>query len=253
MQPFKIVIPARHGSTRLPGKPLLNLAGRPMIVHVCERALEAGGEVFVATDDLRIQEAVKGLEVTAVMTREDHASGSERITEVADQLGWSDDTLIVNLQGDEPLMDPRLIQQLAEALGPSESARTATLAARIQERQEIFDPNAVKVVIDRNGHALYFSRAPIPWDRASFSTEGAVLKPEQVWYRHIGIYAYSTGFLRDYIRWPTSPLETVESLEQLRILYQGEKIRVVPVDSAPQAGVDTAADLARVDLLLRSR
>ena len=253
MQPFKIVIPARHGSTRLPGKPLLNLAGRPMIVHVCERALEAGGEVFVATDDLRIQEAVKGLEVTAVMTREDHASGSERITEVADQLGWSDDTLIVNLQGDEPLMDPRLIQQLAEALGPSESARTATLAARIQERQEIFDPNAVKVVIDRNGHALYFSRAPIPWDRASFSTEGAVLKPEQVWYRHIGIYAYSTGFLRDYIRWPTSPLETVESLEQLRILYQGEKIRVVPVDSAPQAGVDTGADLARVDLLLRSR
>ena len=253
MQAFKIVIPARHGSTRLPGKPLLNLAGRPMIVHVCERALEAGGEVFVATDDLRIQEAVKGLEVTAVMTREDHASGSERITEVADQLGWSDDTLIVNLQGDEPLMDPRLIQQLAEALGPSESARTATLAARIQERQEIFDPNAVKVVIDRNGHALYFSRAPIPWDRASFSTEGAVLKPEQVWYRHIGIYAYSTGFLRDYIRWPTSPLETVESLEQLRILYQGEKIRVVPVDSAPQAGVDTAADLARVDLLLRSR
>lgn len=253
MQPFKIVIPARHGSTRLPGKPLLNLAGRPMIVHVCERALEAGGEVFVATDDLRIQEAVKGLEVTAVMTREDHASGSERITEVADQLGWSDDTLIVNLQGDEPLMDPRLIQQLAEALGPSESARTATLAARIQERQEIFDPNAVKVVIDGNGHALYFSRAPIPWDRASFSTEGAVLKPEQVWYRHIGIYAYSTGFLRDYIRWPTSPLETVESLEQLRILYQGEKIRVVPVDSAPQAGVDTGADLARVDLLLRSR
>lgn len=253
MQAFKIVIPARHGSTRLPGKPLLNLAGRPMIVHVCERALEAGGEVFVATDDLRIQEAVKGLEVTAVMTREDHASGSERITEVADQLGWSDDTLIVNLQGDEPLMDPRLIQQLAEALGPSESARTATLAARIQERQEIFDPNAVKVVIDGNGHALYFSRAPIPWDRASFSTEGAVLKPEQVWYRHIGIYAYSTGFLRDYIRWPTSPLETVESLEQLRILYQGEKIRVVPVDSAPQAGVDTAADLARVDLLLRSR
>ena len=253
MQPFKIVIPARHGSTRLPGKPLLNLAGRPMIVHVCERALEAGGEVFVATDDLRIQEAVKGLEVTAVMTREDHASGSERISEVADQLGWSDDTLIVNLQGDEPLMDPRLIQQLAEALGPSESARTATLAARIQERQEIFDPNAVKVVIDGNGHALYFSRAPIPWDRASFSTEGAVLKPEQVWYRHIGIYAYSTGFLRDYIRWPTSPLETVESLEQLRILYQGEKIRVVPVDSAPQAGVDTGADLARVDLLLRSR
>ena len=224
-----------------------------MIVHVCERALEAGGEVFVATDDLRIQEAVKGLEVTAVMTREDHASGSERITEVADQLGWSDDTLIVNLQGDEPLMDPRLIQQLAEALGPSESARTATLAARIQERQEIFDPNAVKVVIDGNGHALYFSRAPIPWDRASFSTEGAVLKPEQVWYGHIGIYAYSTGFLRDYIRWPTSPLETVESLEQLRILYQGEKIRVVPVDSAPQAGVDTGADLARVDLLLRSR
>lgn len=251
MQPFKIVIPARHGSTRLPGKPLLNLAGRPMIVHVCERALEAGGEVFVATDDLRIQEAVKGLEVTAVMTREDHASGSERITEVADRLGWSDDTLIVNLQGDEPLMDPGLIRQLAGALGPKEPARTATLATPIRDREEIFDPNAVKVVIDSKGHALYFSRAPIPWHRASFGTKDAALEANHAWFRHIGIYAYTTGFLRDYIRWPTSPLETLESLEQLRILFQGEKIRVIPIESAPQAGVDTEADLRRVDALMR--
>lgn len=250
MSGYRIVIPARHGSSRLPGKPLLPIAGRPMIVHVCERALEAGDEVYVATDDERIRDAVAGLPVTVVMTREDHASGTERIAEVADRLGWDDDELVVNLQGDEPLMQPGLIRRLAATLAGQDRARMATLAAPIHEVAEVFDPNAVKVVLDREGHALYFSRAPIPWNRSHFGCEEPVLPADFPWLRHIGIYAYSTGFLRDYVRWPASRLESVETLEQLRILWQGERILVLPVEEAPQAGVDTEADLRRVEGIL---
>ncbi len=249
MTRFKIVIPARHGSSRLPGKPLLDIAGQPMIVHVCERALEAGDDVYVATDDERIATAVAHLPVTAVMTREDHASGTERITEVADQLDWPDDTLVVNLQGDEPLMQPDLIRQLASALAEQNTAEIATLAALIDDPSDVFDPHAVKVVLDRFGHALYFSRAPIPWHRDSFGQTGRQAGCDYPWRRHIGIYAYSAGFLRRYVNWPPSQLESVEALEQLRILWQGERILVVPVDSAPPAGVDTEADLQRVTRL----
>ncbi|MDD1651064.1 MAG: 3-deoxy-manno-octulosonate cytidylyltransferase, partial [Methylococcaceae bacterium] len=246
MSGVKIVIPARHGSSRLPGKPLLNIAGKPMIVHVCERALEAGKEVYVATDDERISAAVAGLPVTAVMTREDHGSGTERIAEVADQLGWPDDTLVVNLQGDEPLMQPELIRQLAETLATEASAEIATLAAPIEDPADVFDPHAVKVVLDRHGHALYFSRAPIPWHRESFAQTDRAAAADFPWLRHIGIYAYTAGFLRRYVNWPASRLESVEALEQLRILWQGERIRVLTVASAPHAGVDTEADLRRV-------
>ncbi len=246
MDDVKIVIPARHGSSRLPGKPLLDIAGKPMIVHVCERALEAGDAVFVATDDARIAAAVSDLPVTAVMTRADHASGTERIAEVADRLGWPDATRVVNLQGDEPLMQPQLIRQLAAALGDQDSAQMATLAAPIHDRAEAFDPHAVKVVLDRHGHALYFSRAPVPWHRDGFSQPQAPLADSFPWLRHIGIYAYTAGFLRRYINWPASQLESIEALEQLRILWQGERIRVLPVASAPHAGVDTEADLRRV-------
>jgi 3-deoxy-manno-octulosonate cytidylyltransferase (CMP-KDO synthetase) len=252
MADFKIVIPARHGSSRLPGKPLLDIAGKPMIVHVCERALEAGREVFVATDDRRIAQAVANLPVTAVMTREDHNSGTERITEVADQLNWPDDTLVVNLQGDEPLMRPALIRQLADALA-QQTAEIATLAAPIEDPADVFDPHAVKVVLDRHGHALYFSRAPIPWHRDSFSQTDRQVAAEYPWLRHIGIYAYSAGFLRRYVNWPASQLEAVEALEQLRILWHGERILVVPIDSAPHAGVDTEADLQRVQNLLSAQ
>jgi len=246
MVDFKIVIPARHGSSRLPGKPLLDIAGRPMIVHVCERALEAGAsEVVLATDDERIAEAVSGLPVRAVMTREDHNSGTERITEAAGIMGWSDDTIIVNLQGDEPLIPPDLKRRLARLLAKQDVAEVATLAAPILDRSEIFNPNAVKVVLDRDGHALYFSRAPIPWHRDSFSVV-AELPEGFPWLRHIGVYAYSVGFLRRYVAWSPSPLESIESLEQLRILWMGEKILVMPVDSAPEAGVDTHEDLLRV-------
>lgn len=250
MTAFKIVIPARHGSSRLPGKPLLPLAGKPMIAHVCERALEAGNEVFVATDDDRIRIAVAGIPVTAVMTREDHTSGTERIAEVADLQDWPDDTLIVNLQGDEPLMQPDLIRRLAEALAQQDAAHIATLAAPIHDPAEVRDSNAVKVVLDLHGYALYFSRAPIPWNRDSFDQHDTRLPDDFPWLRHIGIYAYTAGFLRRYVNWPASRLESIEALEQLRILWQGERILVVPVDSAPHAGVDTAADLDRVERVL---
>ena len=246
---FKIVIPARLGSSRLPGKPLLDILGKPMIVHVCERALESGGEVFVATDDDRIIRAVESLRVTALMTREDHQSGTERISEVAERLSWPDQELIVNLQGDEPLIQPNLIRQLAAALKSQTRAEVATLAAPVHRAEEVFDPHAVKVVMDHQGYALYFSRAPIPWDRQTFQTKRDVLPSAPLWFRHIGIYAYTGGFLRRYVSWPSSELERVEALEQLRILYQGEALKVVVVDSAPPAGVDTPADLERVKAL----
>lgn len=252
MADFKIVIPARYGSTRLPGKPLLPIAGKPMIVHVCERALEAGDEVFLATDDERIGLAVADLPVKAVMTRPDHASGTERIAEVADLMGWPDDTIVVNLQGDEPLMRPALIRDLATALAGQQVAQVATLAAPIRELDEVFAPQAVKTVLDRQGYALYFSRAPIPWNRDGFASgpAHATLPDDFPWLRHIGIYAYSAGFLRRYVRWPASQLEAVEALEQLRILWQGERILVLPVDQAPHAGVDTEGDLRRVEEVL---
>lgn len=247
MVDFKIVIPARHGSSRLPGKPLLDIAGRPMIAHVCASALQAGaGEVVVATDDERIVEAVAGLPVRAVMTRQDHSSGTERIAEAADLLGWPDEAIVVNLQGDEPLIPPDLKRRLARLLARQDVAEVATLAAPIRDRAEIFNPHAVKVVLDRDGHALYFSRAPIPWHRDAFAAPEGGLPEGFPWLRHIGIYAYSVGFLRRYVAWAPSPLEAVESLEQLRILWMGERILVMPVDSAPEAGVDTEEDLRRV-------
>lgn len=250
---FKTVIPARLGSSRLPGKPLLEIAGEPMIVHVCKRALEAGGEVFVATDDQRIVDAVAKLDVKALMTREDHASGTDRITEVAEREGWSDDTLVVNLQGDEPLMQPHLIEELAKGLAEDAEASVATLAAPIREGEELFDPNAVKVVVNRLGHALYFSRAPIPWHRDRFRESQKDLPEHGAWLRHIGIYAYRCGFLRRYVRWPQSALEQIEALEQLRILWQGEKIRVMTVAQPPHAGVDTPEDLERVCRIIASK
>jgi 3-deoxy-manno-octulosonate cytidylyltransferase (CMP-KDO synthetase) len=220
-----------------------------MIVHVCERALEAGEEVYVATDDERIRAAVADLPVEALLTRPDHHSGTERIAEVAERLGWAEDAIVVNLQGDEPLMRPDLIRHLAEALAARPDIRVATLAAPIADADEIFDPHAVKTVLDKDGQALYFSRAPIPWHRHSFG--GAPNLPDAFpWLRHIGIYAYSAGFLRRYVSWPPSPLEAIEALEQLRILWHGERILVLPVDEAPHAGVDTHADWQRVERVL---
>lgn len=250
--PFKVVVPARYASTRLPGKPLLDIAGKPMILHVCDRALQANAEqVIVATDDDRIFKAVRSADVEAVMTRPDHHSGTERIAEVAKKYSWRDSDIIVNLQGDEPLLPPAYIQDVAAALALQQQAGIATLAAPIEDPEEVFNANAVKVVVDGNGYALYFSRAPIPWDRDHFDSNQQTLADTSQYLRHIGLYAYRTGFLQRYVTWPASMLEKIEALEQLRILWQGEAILVKTVPTAPLAGVDTPADLQRVINILK--
>jgi 3-deoxy-manno-octulosonate cytidylyltransferase (CMP-KDO synthetase) len=248
---FKVVIPARYGSTRLPGKPLLTIAGKPMIAHVCAKAQQAGAaQVVVATDDERIYRVVTDLGVSALITRADHQSGTERITEVAEHFGWQADDLIVNLQGDEPLVPAELIRELAVELASQEHAGIATLAAKITETAELFNPNAVKVVLNNAGYALYFSRAAIPWDRDGFAQAQPQPTGKMPYYRHIGMYAYRVGFLRRYCSWLPSALESVESLEQLRILWYGEQIKVRVIANTPAAGVDTQEDLLRVEALL---
>ncbi|WP_262965854.1 3-deoxy-manno-octulosonate cytidylyltransferase [Methylobacter psychrophilus] len=248
---FKVVIPARYASTRLPGKPLLTIAGKPMIAHVCERAQEAGAEeIVVATDDQRIFQTVYDLGINVVMTRSDHQSGTERIAEVAQQCGWSGDEIIVNLQGDEPLIPPSMIREVAVALAGQKLAGIATLAAKISHAEEIFNPNAVKVVLNKDGYALYFSRAPIPWERETFTQAGGKPSEGRQYLRHIGLYAYTVDFLNRYCSWEPSPLESIESLEQLRILWHGEAIIVNVVEKTPEAGVDTQQDLIRVEQAL---
>ncbi|MGZ8225437.1 MAG: 3-deoxy-manno-octulosonate cytidylyltransferase [Methylococcaceae bacterium] len=248
---FKVVIPARYGSTRLPGKPLLNIAGKPMIVHVCERAKEANAdEIIVATDDDRIFQTVSGLGIKAVMTRPDHQSGTERIAEVASLCGWAGNEMIVNLQGDEPLIPPAYIRDVASALAHQNQAGIATLAAAILDSAEIFNPNAVKVVLNKAGYALYFSRAPIPWERGRFTDAGGEPSGKMPYLRHIGMYAYTVDFLNRYCQWDASPLEAIEALEQLRILWRGEAVLVKTVDKTPAAGVDTQEDLLRVEQVL---
>lgn len=248
---FKVVIPARYGSSRLPGKPLLDIAGKPMIAHVCERAQEADAEeVVVATDDQRIFQAVSDLGIKAVMTGVDHQSGTERIAEVARLCGWSGDDIIVNLQGDEPLIPPEAIREVAATLASQKLAGIATLATKIIDSDEIFNPNAVKVVLNQAGYALYFSRAPIPWERGVFDQEDKVPSGAVPYLRHIGLYAYRVNFLNRYCSWPASKLESVEALEQLRILWQGEAILVKVIAKTPEAGVDTQEDLLRVRRIL---
>jgi 3-deoxy-manno-octulosonate cytidylyltransferase (CMP-KDO synthetase) len=249
--PFKAVIPARYASTRLPGKPLLPIAGKAMILHVCERALEAGAEdVVVATDDQRIFDSVQAHGVHAVMTSPQHQNGTERIAEVAQTMQWDHRSIVVNVQGDEPLLPPAYIKLAAESLAQQTHAAVATLATKIADSKEIFNPNAVKTVLDKHGHALYFSRAPIPWDRDRFQQEPRQTDPDMPYWRHIGLYAYTVAFLHRYAQWTPSPLESIESLEQLRILWHGEAILVNAVDAAPPAGVDTEEDLARVEQYL---
>jgi len=245
---FKVVIPARYGSSRLPGKPLLNIAGKPMVLHVCDRAKEAGAEqIVVATDDVRILKTVKNYGFDAVMTSAGHESGTERLAEVADIYQWNDEDVIVNVQGDEPLIPAEYIALAANSLAQQTVAGIATLAAEISTIEEIFNPNAVKVVLDKQNYALYFSRAAIPWDREGFQQEKSLLAEQAVYLRHIGMYAYRVSFLQRYIKWQTSVLEKIEMLEQLRILWQGEKILVAKVEKAPEAGVDTQEDLLRVE------
>lgn len=252
---FKVVIPARYASTRLPGKPLLDIAGKSMIAHVCQRAIEAEADVVVvATDDQRIFDKVTDLGLQAVMTDPNHQSGTERINQVAQQLEWADDDIVVNLQGDEPLIPPAYIKDVALALGSQKKAGIATLAAEIKDEQEVFNPNAVKVVLNKEHYALYFSRAAIPWDRNSFTATGGNISKDMPYLRHIGMYTYTVKFLKDYCSWDASVLESIESLEQLRILWHGEPILVKTVSKTPEAGVDTQEDLERVEqVILNSR
>ncbi len=245
---FVVVIPARYASTRLPGKPLADIHGKPMVQHVVEKALQSGADrVIVATDDARVQQALQSTGVEVCMTSPDHQSGTERLAEVCRHYGFAADTIIVNVQGDEPLIPPVIIRQVADNLAAA-SAPMATLSVPIRDAEEAFNPNAVKVVTDREGYALYFSRASIPWDRDRFAQSREQIGDH--YQRHIGIYAYRAGFIQRYVDWAPSVLEQVEALEQLRVLWYGEKIHVAQALQAPPVGVDTQADLDKVRALL---
>lgn len=248
---FKVVIPARHGSTRLPGKPLLEIAGKPMIQHVVERARASRArDIVVATDDPRIVDVCATFGADALLTGADHRSGSDRVAEVIERRGWSDDIVVVNLQGDEPCMPPALIDQVAADLAAQSRVGMATLAYPISDWETLFDIHVVKVVTDAAGFALYFSRAPLPWHRDELMGQRGMLPKSVPFLRHIGLYAFRAGFLKRYVAWEPSPLELAESLEQLRVLWHGEGIRVGLAVEAPGPGVDTSQDLARAAALL---
>lgn len=251
---YRVVIPARYGATRLPGKPLLPLAGKPMLQWVYERARGArASEVLIATDDERIAAAARGFGAAVVMTAASHPSGTDRIAEVARTRGWADGEIVVNVQGDEPLMQTALIEQTAQLLAQHPEADMATLAARIHTLQAMLDPNVVKVVTDQAQRALYFSRAPIPWHRdAAVASVGAAPQPRshEGARRHIGIYAYRVSALRRLTQLPPGQLEQIEKLEQLRALENGLEIRVAECAVPPGPDVNTPEDLQRVAALL---
>ena len=262
MTAFVAAIPARLASTRLPGKPLADIGGRPMVVRVAERAAASGAhEVWIATDDPSIVAAAAAHGVHAALTRSDHPSGTDRIAELCVQRGWSDDTLVVNVQGDEPLIDPALIAAVARRLHETPDAAIATACHALHSTREMFDPNVVKVVLDQRGFALYFSRAPIPYARDAFAGAApaitaaardadagpdAALPVGLPVYRHVGLYAYRVAALRRLATLPPTAIERFESLEQLRALWHGLPIVVEATAGAPAAGVDTPADLERV-------
>jgi 3-deoxy-manno-octulosonate cytidylyltransferase (CMP-KDO synthetase) len=242
---YYVVVPARFASSRLPGKPLADLAGQPMVERVvrrCQRS--AARQVLVATDDTRVRDALRGV-VEVVMTRADHPSGTDRLQEVALRLGLDGEDIIVNVQGDEPLIPPVVIDQVAQNLAAHPECRMATLCEPIERSEDLFNPNICKVVFDVNGRALYFSRAPIPWHRDGFASDRQDLSGGR-WWRHIGIYAYRVGFLHDFVGWPPAPLERLESLEQLRALANGAAIHVAEAREPVPGGVDTEADLERM-------
>ena len=244
---FKVVIPARYASTRLPGKPLLEIAGKPMVIHVAEQAAKSqADEVVIATDFEKIIKVAATHHVSAVMTRIDHVSGTDRIAEVVQTMGWADEAIVVNVQGDEPLIDPQLINEVALTLAHNPEAVMATACHPIHDEAAFLNPNIVKVVMDAQGNALYFSRAPIPYPRDEANKQHIQA------HRHIGIYAYRVGFLKAYADLTVTALEKIESLEQLRVLHHGYKIAVSVTDNAPASGVDTQADLDYVRSVLQA-
>lgn len=254
--PFSVIIPARYASTRLPGKPLLDIAGKPMLQHVWERARQSeASSVVIATDDRRILVAAEGWGAQVCMTDSGHASGTDRLQEVVQICGLADDDVVVNVQGDEPLVPPAVINQVADNLIRSPAAGMATLSEPLTDVATLLDSNAVKVVTDAHGRALYFSRAPVPYPRGvDLGNPGALRDyPAGQWQRHIGLYAYRAGFLRRFVAWPQAPAELLEQLEQLRALHHGETIHVALACERVPAGVDNQADLDAVRRLCASR
>jgi len=248
---FSVIIPARYASTRFPGKPLADIGGKPMVVRVAERARRSGAdEVLIATDHAGIAAAAARYGYQAVMTRRNHASGTDRIAEVAAKRRYPADHIVINVQGDEPLIEPSLIRRVATSLAGHRAAAMATACHPIASARELANPNVVKVVLDRDGYALYFSRAPIPWARDAFARGISRIPAGLPVYRHLGIYAYRTAFLRAYTRLPPAAVERFEALEQLRALAHGYRIHCAVTRTAPHPGVDTPADLRR---LLRRR
>lgn len=242
---FTVIIPARYASRRLPGKPLADINSKPIVVHVMERALESGASrVIIATDHSDVQHAVKLVGGEVCLTSPNHYSGTERLAEVIERYQFPDNEIIVNVQGDEPFIPPVIIRQVADSLAMCQ-AGMATLAVPITTAEEAFNPNVVKVVMDAHGYALYFSRATIPWDRERFAQNKEMIGDRHL-LRHIGIYAYRAGFIRRYVSWKPSSLEQSELLEQLRVLWYGEKIYVALAQAVPSIGVDTPEDLQRV-------
>jgi len=250
MKPFKVVIPARLGSTRLPNKVIRDVLGKPVVRHVWEAArLSGAGEVLIATDSEQVQEACRGFGADVCMTSPQHNSGTDRINEVARLRDWPADTVVVNLQGDEPLMPPDLVRQTAQLLADDGEAHMASLCHPVHSLEDWLNPNVVKLVMDRRGYALYFSRAPIPWRRDGSTREQPRL-PEGLAFRHIGIYAYRAAALAEFSQLPPAPLEDCEALEQLRALTHGFRIKMGVTDNPPMRGVDTEEDLQAVIALM---
>ncbi len=253
MSVFHVVIPARHASSRLPGKPLLPIAGKPMVIRVAEQAAQSGAQqIWIATDHHAIANVVHEHGFKACLTRETHASGTDRIAEVVAQHNWPDDTIVVNVQGDEPLMPPALVRAVAEHLERHPECAIATACHAIHTEADFRNPNIVKVVLDKDSNALYFSRAPIPYPRDAFAGN-QTLPADLPVMRHIGIYAYRAAFLRAYENMTLAPIEHFEALEQLRALYHGYKIGVFIAKDAPPAGVDTAEDLLTAQRLFEQK
>lgn len=244
---YTVVIPARYGSTRLPGKPLLQIHGKPMVQRVWEQARRSDAErVVIATDDARIFDLARAFGADACMTSTEHPSGTDRLQQVVEELALAPNHIVVNVQGDEPLIPPQVINQVAANLGSHAHAGIATLCEEISTIEDLTNPNVVKVVRNAQGMALYFSRAPIPWPRAAFMQGQGTMPLAGTWYRHIGIYAYRVGFLHQFVSWPPAPQELIENLEQLRALHNGVGIHVDTAVLRVPGGVDTEDDLNTV-------
>jgi len=245
---FRVVIPARYDSKRLPGKPLLDIAGKPMLQHVYERAVESGADsVVIATDDTRIAEAAQKFSAPYCMTSSEHRTGTDRVAEACTALEYEEDEIVICLQCDEPLIPPDIIKKLARDLEGQDTVKVASVCEPITSIDDIFDPNIVKVVLNHRNFALYFSRAPIPWQRGAFDRQDpSKIELNGNYFRHIGLYAYRVGFLNSYIDWSDAPIENIESLEQLRILWHGGRIRMFLAKKSVPHSVDTEQDLEKV-------